>query len=56
MFYAKDKLDERREKLERQRLAVERRLLREGKKPTAKEVDERILKDRKDTGYIGGGL
>lgn len=63
MYYASDKMETLKEKRERQRLAVERRLAMASKsngKTTRKKTpdplspDEELVKRRKDVGYLGG--
>ncbi len=55
MWYAQDKLDEKRKKNELYRQAVERRLSSGG--PTKRKslkTDEELLRRRKESGYFGG--
>lgn len=54
MWYAQDKLDERRRKNELYRQAVERRLSSGGPTKLKKNPDDDLLRRRKDTGYFGG--
>lgn len=65
MYYASDKMETLKEKRERQRLAVERRLSMASKSngkvvkkkaPDPLTPDEELIRRRKDVGYLGGSI